>query len=183
MKIFTLSLLYFSQGQEHLANITICLSSLTITMRPVNSAWCASSKSRSRQHLLEILGNGCKQHIKKSICDTHLGPAKNQNNFRKGTRASNHDPSHHNLLSQRKDSTRRCLEGLRWVKPHKMPPHPVNALSLSHKNSRNELSNLKQDAYDSCESQAMWFPFSSSLSTTLMYKVFQKAWVHLVCDY
>lgn len=118
------------------------------------------SQSQSWWHLSEILVTCSEQH-KISICDTQLGPAKKPRiASERETRASNHDPSHHNLLSQRKDSTCKSLEGLRWVKPHKMPPHPVNALSPFHENTRNELSNSKHDTYDSCESQALWFPFS-----------------------
>lgn len=37
------------------------------------------------------------------------------------------------IYSQRKGCTHMSLEGLRWVKPHKMPPHPVTAPFLFHK--------------------------------------------------
>lgn len=61
-----------------------------------------------------------------------LNPAKIKQHQTETT-TSAHDPSHLHSLSQRKACAHSCLEGLRWVKPHKMPPHPVSAPILLHK--------------------------------------------------
>lgn len=116
----------FPHSPKQCGLLTLVCTSMT-KRAPINS--------RSWQHLLEIPGKCCEQHIKHLFVTHSWVLQKNQNYFRKGTRASNHDPSHRNLLSQRKDSTRRCLEGPEVGKPHKMPPHPVHALPLSHKNT------------------------------------------------